>query len=311
MAVTRSQNREAALAVAVTRSQKRKATALREPVTSIKALAYLSNKRKTSTAPSKPLSLSAFGKLPAELRNHIYTLSLEDVPHVVNLRYFEQPAVARARRQLRNEYLPMLCSRLGDTAWEAVLPYCIGKQEAQTCGLTHQMDFWARATLPWLRNRYNLSTTRPVTFVACYLRADHPYGTAKGTMTITALSHQHKQHADASGQYDPAHFHTSVRGAKAMNFIEDSSEMKQVKEAVTVRLIDVQKVVERFGQHFWNASPPHHRRHKLHMFQGMWNDRYPYATETEQEQMRDEDWHFWEAYERADSERREREAWAR
>ncbi|KAK4542810.1 hypothetical protein LTR36_006186 [Oleoguttula mirabilis] len=285
MAVTRSQNRDAALAAAVTRSQKRKAAVLREPVTSTKALSYLAKRIKPASRTSKPFSSSVLGKLPAELRNRIYDLSLEDLPDIVNLRHFEQPAITRACKQLRSEYLPMVSSRLAETAWEISLPYCVGKRDAEDFGLKHPQDFWQRATLPWLRHISRLRTTQPVTFVASYVHAGSKYGRVR--------SDEHKEHVDSDGEYCPDQFHTSVRGAKAMTLLDGSRRMKRLKQADTVRLADVKKVVERFGHHFWKQPGPQYRGPRA------WRGG-PHRGAR------------WLSYLRQEySERRERDAWAR
>lgn len=255
--MTRAQNREAALATAVTRQQKRKAAVLREPVTSAKALAFLSKKARAASNTGKPFPFTSLGKLPPELRNRIYELSLEALPDTVNLRFFKQPALARACKQLRQEYLPMVYCRLENTAWDVPLPYCDALHRASELHLKSMQDFWDRATLPWIGVNTLLSTTKSVTFVACYVSRRRRYEDAMGTTSTFKMSIQHDQTLSNGGRYSAKHFHGSWQGAKAMDVMARSHEVSKTKGTDRVRLVDVEQVVERFGYHF--RTLPRHR----------------------------------------------------
>ncbi|KAK5130008.1 hypothetical protein LTR08_002563 [Meristemomyces frigidus] len=105
--------------------------------------------------------------LPAELRNTIYELVLEDVPKIIMLCFFHQPAITRVCTQLRNDVLPMVHALLQTRAWDIALPLCKDKATAQRQGLRNGDAYWKMATLQWQRDLADhLSTTETVYFTA-------------------------------------------------------------------------------------------------------------------------------------------------
>lgn len=259
MAITRSQNRKAALAAAVTRSQKRKAELRNDPLPAavIQSSSVLRRKRRCGTR----FPTSRLGKLPAELRNYIYELSLADLPQHLKLRSFQQPALTRVCKQLRKEYLPMVYARLQTMDWTVPLPLPHKKDLAVSVGLKKADDFWRYATLPWLRDIPDFATTGSVTFVAILVNRASVPRRAEGHIELLAIFPKPEiniigGHALMSNELVREFTH----GGRAMFKIyhESSSELRALKGASSIAaatedgghriaLHNVATVVRRFG----------------------------------------------------------------
>ena len=87
--------------------------------------------------------------LPAELRNSIYDMVLDEIPQRITLRYFHQPAITRVCTQLRKDVLPMVHVLLQTRDWDIALPLCNDKATAMSLGLSNDEAYWQMATLKW------------------------------------------------------------------------------------------------------------------------------------------------------------------